>query len=190
MVETRSRTDNFDNSKFINVQVKKTKKLIIFFEVLFLLIAVIFFVAGLKENGEDQMFDFVFAGMMLLFVILYIPIVKVISKKLQKNSNGTSYAFQNNAEIYFKFEDDKFYMEVSCADLKETVEAKYNYFYQVIEEGDHLFFFVQKQALSAAISKQDVVSGTYEELKEILNKNLGSQKFIQSKKINIQNVEK
>lgn len=120
--------------------------------------------------SEDGLFLGIF---FTAFGLLYIPIVWLLTKVIQKRRNKTMYILSEETLETFTFTEDKVFIEeVKGEKYKAFVETTYDYFYRIDETATHYFLYISK-VQSHVVPKCDIKEGTIEELNTLLFNNLG-----------------
>ncbi len=110
--------------------------------------------------------------LIVLGVIMY-PVCIVATKLTQKNVNKTMSIMGSTTEEVYTFTESVFMLvQTKGEDFKGTTEAKYNYFYKIIEDRDNYFLYISKMQCHV-LPKNSLVEGSFKDLDEIFFKNLG-----------------
>ncbi len=136
-----------------------------------IIIALLFTGCGINSIISDG--DWIFGIVIIAFGVLYVPIVWLLTRIIQKRHNKSMYIMSEETISTFTFTEDKMCIEeVKCDKYKANVEASYEYLYKVDETATHYFLYISKQQCHV-IPKCDLVEGTLEELNILLFNNLG-----------------
>lgn len=133
------------------------------------IISLLFTILGVINILDDELVSgiiWIAAG------ILYIPIVIILTKVMQKKSNKTMSVLSN--ETIEKFQFDEEYMTIYLTkgdDYYSETKARYNYLFKALEtETDFILYISNMQA--HVIPKVRIIEGSTEELRELLSNNL------------------
>ena len=109
---------------------------------------------------------------LIVFGVLYFPLVIWLSKIVQKKWNKSMPIMSAETESEFKVDEEKVFMtQEKGDDYKAVTEARYNCFYKVIETKENYFLYISRSQ-SHVVNKKDLVEGSIEELNEILEQRL------------------
>jgi hypothetical protein len=149
------------------------------FFILFPLLFILLGVLDITRGSEDEFWGGVFY---LVFGVLFLPIVFLLSHVLQKWINKSMKILSSETAYYFRIDENKIYQEMcSGENFRSTSESSYAMLYKAYETGSHFFLFISKLQ-THVVPKKDIISGTPEELANILSATLGKKfKFLKIK---------
>ena len=174
MVEFRT---TFDASVTQYLQKRNFKKLS---WVLWIFTVLMVYLGVMSMMSEEP--DYVMGVIMILLGLLYIPIIKWISKWAQKKANQSMPLMSETTEEVYQFGMDKATIVQTKGDnYRAVVETGYQYFHKVIETPTHYLFYISN-AQTHVIPKDKLAQGTLEEMEDILKANFDERTWIKKKK--------
>ena len=143
---------------------------------LFAVSSVVFVLLGilLTAFAEDTS-DIVLGTLLIVFGLVFEPLVKLISRSMQKRLNKSMNILSPDTVQIFQFYPDKLVITQRKGDEYEALTtAKYSYLYKVEETVSYYFLYISKSQ-SHVVNKADLVQGSLAELSEIFATNLGGK---------------
>ncbi|MCM1368149.1 MAG: YcxB family protein [Roseburia sp.] len=123
--------------------------------------------------GEDNS-DRTMGIALIVFGVLFAPLVWVISRLLQKYINKSAkYITDETDEIYI-FNDETLYIKQVSAKMQSEVTYAYDYLYKVTESATHYFLYISKMQCHI-VPKNSVTEGDINTLTELLRRKLGNK---------------
>jgi len=167
MIEVKSKFDKNLTKPLLRLQMRKLWWLYLIFILLFVFIGVLSFVS--PETDSDKSFGI----FMIVFGVLFFPLVYLLSKVFQKILNNSTKSMSAETFMYFRFNENKIYQESNRGEeYKATYECSYTLLYKAYETKSHFFMYISRMQ-TFIIPKKDIVTGTPEELRQILYNKLG-----------------
>ncbi len=174
MVEFRT---TFDASVTHYLQKRNFKKLS---WMLWIFTAAMVFLGIMAMLGEQP--DYVMGVIMILLGLLYIPVIKWISKWAQKKANQSMPLMSETTEEVYQFDINKVTIVQTKGDnYRAVVDTGYQYFYKVIETPTHYLFYISN-AQTHVIPKEKLTQGTLEEMESILKANFDERTWVKKNK--------
>lgn len=187
MVEFKTTFDADKVNKLNQRQLGKTKRAFTILMTIFVVLGVLMICIASEEFSEssDEAWSSLFLGVFLIvFGILYYPIVKLFAKKYQNKINKTTTLLSSQTEEIYKFDEDKLFIFTTKGDeYKSAVETNYTYINNVVETDDAYYLYVSKIQCHV-INKNELISGTFEELNKIFAKHFPGDKLRKEIKLN------
>ena len=176
MVEFQGKFDENVTKRVNRHTIKKLWWLFALFSVFFILIGVL---GGIVFREDDS--DIIFGAVMIIFGVLFAPLVFVSTNATQKKLDKTMSVLSPDTTQTFQFYPDKivFTQEKKRwgeedSEYYSTTTAKYTYFYKAEETKDAYFLRISRMQYHV-VNKSDLKQGTIEELNSILSSNLGAR---------------
>lgn len=167
----------FDSSVTKSLNNRQFKKLWWLFALVSLLLIVVG-VLGVMMPEDSS--DMVFGVVMIIFGVLFTPLVMLLTKVTQKKLDKSMTVLSEDTTEIFQFYPDKLIITQRKGDEFEAVTtARYSYLYRVEETQTHYFLRISK-VQSHVVNKANLTQGSIEELNSILYANLGTS-FIAAK---------
>lgn len=175
MVVVKTVLDENVTKEINKEQFRKLNKFMI---VMILILAAIGVIGILVDEMEAGIF-------LLVFAVLYFPLIKVIAKVNQKKVNKTMSVMSSETEETYIFDDEQIQIElVKGNDYSSIVKTNYSYLYQVVETDENFFLYVSKMQMHV-VPKNKIIEGSVSELKNIFARNLKEKYKVKlSKKVN------
>ena len=169
MVEVRSRFDESITKPLTQLQMRRLRWFILIFPLIFCFIGIMAVVAP-NDPGDEG-----FGIFMIVFSVLFIPLVWWLSKGLQKVVNKSMKIMNVETMCYFRFDENKIYQHiVRGEEFKDTSESSYSMLYKAFETRSHFFLYISNMQ-THVIPKKDIILGTAQELASILFGKLGKK---------------
>ncbi|MGM9970559.1 MAG: YcxB family protein [Anaeroplasma sp.] len=107
--------------------------------------------------------------------ILYIPLVILLTKIIQKKSNKTLSLLSVQTKERYEFDNESIIIKQEKGDdyYSET-RAKYNYLFKALETKDDFILYISN-VQAHVIPKGKIIEGSVGELREILRRNLNDK---------------
>ncbi len=145
-----------------------------------ILISLLFTGCGVTTIFSDG--DLIAGIVIIAFGVLYIPVVWLVTKLIQKSRNKTMYILSDETLETYTFTEEKVFIEeVKGEKYKAFVETTYDYFYKIDETPTHYFLYISKNQCHV-VPKCDITEGTLDELNTLLFNNLGPKFNMQKSK--------
>ncbi|MDR0831962.1 MAG: hypothetical protein LBM99_03580 [Bacillales bacterium] len=165
MIEIKSKFDATMTENMNKAQLKKLGPFMFIVSGIFIILGLLMFL---------YFEEFEFSGIVFMVIgVLYIPLVKVLTKVFQKGINKSMTVLSSETIQYFRFEEKRVFIETVKGDLyKENVDADYSFLYKAVESKEGYMLYISRiQAFY--IHKADFITGTSFELNTLLINNLG-----------------
>lgn len=174
MVVFKSQLDGSNMNNVVDYNLKKNKKAYIVLSLVFVVFGLLLVFLGVSnKDSESKLILYLGLGIFwVLFGILYTPFVRWLSRAQQKQINQSMPLLKGGAEITYKFDENKLFVYTVCGDkFREATEMDYGLISDVAENEQVIMLFISK-AQCHVINKSDLVSGTVDEVHEILKKHI------------------
>ena len=169
MIEFQGKFDDNVTKNLNNHTFKKLWWMFVLFSAIFIFLGVIGIL--FREDNEDLTYGI----FMIVFGLLFTPLVFLITKFMQKKLNKSMHVLSSNTIETYQFYPDKLVIIQRKWDEYESItNANYSYLYKVEETRDCYFLRISKMQ-SHVVNKADITQGTIEELNEIFSANLGER---------------
>jgi hypothetical protein len=170
MIEVKSKLDASITSPLIRLQLRKFWWAFIVLPLFFIFTGVLY-----VAYPESESFDIGLGIFLIAFGVLFLPLVYLSGKALQKKLNKSMKLMSVETTNYFRFDGDKIYQETNLGeDHKSTAEFNYNLLHKAYETKSHFFMYISMQQ-AHVLPKKDITAGTPEELAEIFRNRLGKK---------------
>lgn len=140
--------------------------------ILLIIVSLVFILFGIMNISDDDLYG----GIIWIVVgILYIPLVMLLTKLIQKRSNKTMSLISVETKERYQFDNE--YIVISQQkgeDFFSETKAKYNYLYKAIESDNEFVLYISN-VQAHIVPKNKIVEGTVEELRDILKNNLNDK---------------
>ena len=167
MVEFQGKFDSNVTNTLNNRQFKKVWWLFVISSILFVGIGVA--AVLMPEDNSDKVYGIV----MIVFGVMFTPLVILLTKLLQKNVNKSMHILSGDTTETYQFYPDKLIIRQCKGEEFEAITTtRYSYLYMV-EETRYTYFLRISKMQSHVVNKADLTQGTIEELNAILSSNLG-----------------
>ncbi len=145
----------------------------------FCFIMIIFVAFFITKTMIDYGFDIVL--FILLFVlalcIAVLLVYPVLTAKIYYKSGSKLYS----NEICFSFYDDHLVSETKGSDISSASNSNYNIIQKIYETKNYFYLFITRQQ-AFIVPKNDIVSGSADELSTLLKSKVESNRYIKSHK--------
>lgn len=176
MIEVQSRFDSNLTNPLLKLQIRRMWWLFLLFSSLFILF-------GITNVIDPEMeSDTVLGIMMIALGVLFLPLIFLLSKWLQKIMNKSLKVMNSETINYFRFDESRIFQEmIRGNEYKATSESSYTMLYKAYETQSHFFMYISNRQVHI-IPKKDFITGTPQELTNIFSARLGKKfKFINIK---------
>lgn len=142
----------------------------------FLIIFSLFFIAIgiIGYLGREDELDSAMSIVLIVFGVLFTPIVWCVTMLLQKYINKTAkYITDETDEIYI-FDEETLYIKQVSEKMQSESTYSYDYLYKVMESATHYFLYISKMQCHI-VPKNSVTEGDINVLNDILRRKLGNK---------------
>ncbi|MCL2861079.1 MAG: YcxB family protein [Firmicutes bacterium] len=125
-------------------------------------------------------FDFYEMFVVVLFVIAFLLLLVCPIRFLRfylahKSAYKSARIFAIGNQIYYRFEENKIFREATSSESHVTAEYEYSLFFKAIETNSYFILQLSNASTDIIFPKKDIVTGSVEELKQILWNHLGDR---------------
>ena len=181
MVEFKTKF-NFELEKIMKQEnVRKAKKFLAWFSgviialgVMFLMLAVSDYYEGLKNDAVGDLYYGIF---LIVFGGLFYPLMVLLINKSQKKEMQSFSLVSEETEEVYKFDEEKiFIFTTKGEDYRSAVETNYKYINNIVKTKDYYVLYISKIQCHV-LKKEDIVSGSVEELNKIFETHFSKEKY-------------
>lgn len=130
------------------------------------------------SNAFEKSFGLAMGVFFTVFGFLYFPLVKVLSRFMQKRVDATMNIIGNDAAETFTFDENGLVIESERPGIyKSLVEASYKYLFRVEEDIDCFYLLISK-VQSHVIFKKQLTEGSMQEFYGLLSTNFSDVKTL------------
>lgn len=166
MIEIRTKFNENVTKELNKMQMKKLWWLYAFFTLIFVLFGVM---CGIdKEEGS-----WIAGGILIAVGVLFFPLCFLLTKILQKNMNKSMSVMSEETLETYKFDENRISIEQTKGNSYHGLtETDYSYLFSVKETKDYWFLYISKMQ-THVVPKNNIITGSVEELNEIFKAKLG-----------------
>lgn len=178
MIEFSGQFNNRVNAKLAEYQSRNTTKNLKKLATVFIVISAFLCIYGLACGLEsyDDLFFFGIGVFGLVFWIIFPPLVKKTTKKMQDKLCKMSIMSNETTETY-KFDEEKVFIFINQGDVyRSAIEAKYEYFSYVVEDEECYMLFISKMQCHI-VFKDNLKKGSLREFEDILKRNFAENNY-------------
>jgi hypothetical protein len=118
----------------------------------------------------DRVKGVVMAAVGLFFPLIMLGTVHLTAKRHLK----TNKMYASMKHVYYSFDQDRIYHETNNKGLKTTIETGWDNVYRSYEAKDSFYIYISNMQ-AFIIPKKDIVAGTADEFRRILQERVGSR---------------
>jgi hypothetical protein len=168
MIEVKSKFDASITTALLRLELRKLKWLLIVSPLLLICLGILVIVTAEPDAEILGSGIYLMAiGVLLALFLIFLP------KLLQKTAWKSMKLLNTETTNYFRFDETKIYQEMNKGEeYKSTGECSYSLLYKAYETKSHFFLYISRMQ-THAVPKKDIITGTAEELAQILSDRLG-----------------